>query len=308
MESQCVGLAEAMGLQPVVKRVRLRKLWRDFSPYLNIGKRFCISHKRDQINPPWPDIVIASGRHSILPSLYIKEMTGGKSFNVQIQDPALWHDRFDAVIVPAHDKLSGSNIISTEGALHRVNPAFLAAESAKWMPTFAHLPKPYTAVILGGSNSVYTLTPKEIMQLGPKLEAISKAQKTSLLITPSRRTGAANMALLRALLHDCPTYIWDGEGDNPYYGMLGAAENFIVTCDSINMISEACSTGKPVYVVKLPGGSDKFNGFHQKFLRSGRIRFLEDKLESWPQDEPLREMERVAALIRRRYDARKAAA
>lgn len=297
MESQCVGLAEAMGFHPVVKRVRLRKLWRALSPYLNWGKRISFSGKGDLLKAPWPDIVIASGRLSVLPSLYVKEITGGKSFHIQIQDPAFWYERFDAVIVPEHDKLGGVNTIATKGAMHRVQADLLAREGKKWAPVFAHLPRPYTAVILGGSNGVYKFGPHEAVQLAARLEKICKTQKTSLLITPSRRTGEPAMVILKALLHDCPAYIWDGKGENPYYGMLALADHFVVTCDSVNMISEAASTGKPVHVVRLPGASDKFEAFHESLIASGNIRFMGEELEDWTV-QPLNEMARVAEVLR----------
>lgn len=300
MESQCIGLAEAMGLTPTIKRVRLRRLWRDWSPYLTVGKSFSISSKGDDVRPPWPDMVIASGRLSVLPSLHIRKMTRGKSFHVQIQNPAMWLDKFDAVIVPAHDHLQGHNIVSMQGALHRITPEMLAREAATWAPVFAHLPRPYCTVVLGGSNSAYRFGPKEMMQLAPQLAAIAKSQKVSLLITPSRRTGEANMVLLKALLHDCPAYIWDGEGQNPYYGMLGLADSLVVTCDSVNMLSEACSTGKPVHMVKLPGHSDKFADFHKGLLAEDRVRVFNGQLEQWSYP-PLREMERVAGVIREAY-------
>lgn len=300
METQCVGLAEALGLTPVVKRVRLRRLWREWSPYLTVGKSFSISSKGDDVRPPWPDLVIGSGRLSVVPSLHIRKVTRGKSFHVQIQNPAAWIDKFDAVILPAHDRMQGGNIINMQGALHRVTPEMLAAEAARWAPKFAHLKRPYVTVVLGGSNGSYKLSPAEIMKLGPQLSAIAKEQGVSLLITPSRRTGDANMVLLKALLHDTPAYIWDGEGDNPYYGMLGLADYLIVTCDSVNMLSEACSTGKPVHMVKLPGHSDKFDDFHKSLLANDRVRLFNGRLEQWTY-EPLREMERVAGLIRERF-------
>ncbi len=306
METQCVGLAEAMGLQPVIKRVRMRKLWRATSPYLNIGKNIAFSRKGDQMNAPWPDIVIASGRGSVLASLYVKQQSGGRSFNIQIQNPAMWLDKFDAIIVPEHDKMSGPNIISTRGALHRVSDTKLQEEAAKWAPKFAHLKRPYALVSLGGSNSIYKFTPVEVMQLAPQLEAIAKRDGYSLLITPSRRTGEANMALLSALLHDSPAYIWDGTGDNPYYGMLGLADTIMVTCDSVNMVSEACSTGKPVHLIQLPGHSEKFGFFHDSLLADQRIRIFNGKLHNWNYPRLL-EMERIAQLMLAQYQARRAA-
>lgn len=305
MESQCIGLAEALGLKPEIKRVRLRKFWRDFSPYVNVFTRMAFSRKGDKLRAPWPDIVIASGRQSILPALHIKKMSGGKTFLIQIQNPAIPTSNFDMVIVPEHDKLEGKNVVSVQGALHRVTPDVLKAEADKWAPAFAHLPRPYVAVLLGGSNSVYKLDPRFIMQFGEQLSALSKKEKVSLLITPSRRTGDANVVLLSALLHDCPHVIWDGKGDNPYFGMLGLADAIIVICDSINMVSEACRTGKPVHVVQLQGHSEKFASFHQGLLADKRIRFFDGTLVNWS-PKALDEMTRVATVVRDTYLAKKA--
>lgn len=295
-----MGLAEALGVTPVIKRINLRRLWRHCSPYLLWGKKAAISPRGDALQPPWPDMVIASGRQSVLPALYVKEASGQKTFLVQIQNPAIPTHHFDLVIVPEHDRMEGAHVVTSLGALHRVEKNKLADAAQKWAPHFSHLPKPLVAVLLGGSNGSYKLTPREIMQLGPQLSALAKKEKGGLVITPSRRTDAACVALLSALLHDVPHYLWNGTGDNPYYGMLALADAFIVTCDSVNMISECCATGKPVHVVALPGHSDKFAAFHKSLLHSGRIRMFTGELQRWTYP-PLDEMTRLAGIIRAKY-------
>jgi hypothetical protein len=47
------------------------------------------------------------------------------------------------------------------------------------------------------------------------------------------------------------------------------------------MVSEAASTGKPVYVVDLPGGSDKFARFHRAMRDDGITRAFSGKLERY---------------------------
>jgi mitochondrial fission protein ELM1 len=309
MENQTVGLAEAMGLRPVIKRVVLKTLWRIASPHITAFKRYAMSERGDQLSPPWPDILIATGRPSILPALFVKGQSGGRTFTVQLQDPVSLRWRFDRIVVPAHDGLSGDNVIVMDGALHRVTPEILAGAAAQWADRLA-VPRPTIAVLLGGNNSRYRLGAEEMAALGQQLRALS-AQGYGLLITPSRRTGDENMAILEAALADCPAFIWDGSGENPYFGMLALADALIVTCDSVNMISEACSTGKPVHVLSLPaqgrrGSSerDKFTRFHRRLEATGRIRFFTGKIENWSY-EPLLEMERVSDLIRNAYLSRK---
>ena len=256
MENQALGLAEAMGLDPVVKRLRVPRVWRELGLHLGVGRELAL--RRNDIKPPWPDLLIATGRTSLSASLQIKKASGGRTFTVQIQMPIIPIDRFDCVIVPTHDEIRGDNVIRMLGALHRVTPELLREEAAKWAPHFAHLPRPYVAVLLGGHNaavsplrrlSSYRLGTRKITEIGGMLRDIARNGRVSLLITASRRTNAAAMAQLKAVLEDCPVAIWDGDGENPYYGMLGLADYFIVTCDSVNMICEACSTGKPVHMI-----------------------------------------------------------
>ena len=188
-----------------------------------------------------------------------------------------------------------------------MTPELLLAESRKWATRFADLPRPYVAVLLGGSSASYRLGNKEIAEIADQLAALARNQGIGLLITASRRTGAANVARLRELLHGHAAMIWDGEGENPYYGMLGLADSFIVTCKSVNMICEACSTGRPVHMIRLPGHSQKLDAFHRSLIETGRIRLFSGALEHWTYP-PLLEKDRIAPLVRLRYEARNPAA
>ena len=96
-------------------------------------------------------------------------------------------------------------------------------------------------------------------------------------------------------------WIWDGTGDNPYLGMLALAEHLVVTEDSVSMVSEAASTGKPVYVAAMDGGSARLDTFHALLRVEGVTRLFDGKLSSWSY-EPLNETPRIAAEIRRRVD------
>jgi len=301
MENQCLGVAEALGLTPVVKRIRLRAPWRQLSPFLRHGLRWAFSRDADTVAPPFPDLLISTGRHSIPASLYARRATMKKgrarTLTVQLQNPVIDPSRFDMVVVPRHDGLTGPNVVTTRGALHRVTPEMLRKEAERFLPQVAHLPSPRIAVLIGGSNSVYQLTPREMAPLTEQLVKVLKQTGGSMMVTPSRRTGEANLAILQAGLAGQPAYIWDGQGLNPYYGMLGLADYILVTCDSVNMVSEACTTGKPVYVIELAGGSDKFRRFHQSFRDDGLTRPFTGQIEPYTY-EPLNDVGMVAARIK----------
>ena len=306
MENQCLGLAEALGVSFKVKRIKLRSPWKQLSPFLRHGLSHAFSDQGDPITPPWPDILIATGRASVPASLYARRMSryaGGRgTVTVQIQNPVIDSSRFDLVVVPRHDELTGANVMTTRGSLHRVTTEMLAQEAVRFLPQVAHLPSPRIAVLIGGSNAVYSLTPREMKVLAAQLAAIA-GREGSLMITPSRRTGTENMAILQEALRDTPSYIWDGQGANPYYGMLGLADVILATCDSVNMVSEACSTGKPVMVIDLPGGSDKFRRFHQAMRDDGMTRPFTGKIETWhyaPLDDMRLVAERIQEMLERK--------
>lgn len=301
MENQCLGLASKLNMEPVVKRIRLHTPWKQTVPFFRHGLEYAYSRKGDEIAPPWPDLIIASGRAAVPACLMARRAPAAlgcrKTFTVYIQNPVIDPSRFDLVALPRHDGVLGENVITTRGSLHRVTPELLKAEAEKLAPNLPPLPSPLIAVLIGGSNSVYQLTPREMAPIAFHLAELAKSTGGSLMITTSRRTGEANVQLLRTALEGVPHFLWTGEGPNPYYGMLGLADAILVTCDSVNMTSEACSTGKPVHVIPLPGGSEKFRLFHQTLRDDGMTRPFAGRLEKWSY-QPLDDVQLVANRVR----------
>ena len=302
MASQVLGLAEAVGWPFVEKRLAIRTPWRHLVPALWFQPLAAAGSGGDQLEPPWPDLVIACGRNAVAPALAVKRASGGRTVWVQIQDPRYARAEADLVVAPSHDPAQGANVITTLGAVHRITRARLEEGARRFGPLFAHLPRPLVAVLLGGDNRVYRLTPERSATLAAELAALARSG-FGLAITPSRRTRAAVLAALKARLEGLPAFVWEGAGDNPYFGMLGSADAFVVTADSVNMVSEAAATGKPVHVVALEGGSNKFARFHRAMEEAGITRPFRGAIETWTYRPP-DEAARAAALIRDRVALR----
>ncbi|MDO9126440.1 MAG: mitochondrial fission ELM1 family protein, partial [Parvibaculum sp.] len=181
----------------------------------------------------------------------------------------------------------------------------LAAEAAKFAPGVAHLPRPRVAVLLGGTNSVYRMGEEVAARIGAQLAGLTEHYGAGLMVTPSRRTGEAQARIIRDALKDKPAVMWDGTGDNPYFGFLGLADAVVVTCDSVNMAGEAAFTGKPVYVIELEGGSAKFRRFLDAIYATGAARPFAGQLESW-EYEPLNATDEIARAIAARLEKHKA--
>ena len=256
-----------------------------------------------------PDLVVASGRASVVPALACKRQLD--ACVVYIERPPVPPDCFDAVICAHHDHLSGDQVLPITGAIGTVRPDLLQARSAAAKERFATIPAPRTALLLGGDNRAFSLTAELCRQLAKQLHRALAQRGGGLLVTASRRTDpAATRALTEALEQfGVPTFCYSGGGDNPadnpYEDMLAAADEFMVTADSVNMLSETCATGKPVYIVPLrtkkwPRGLGKFQHFHEQLQQGGHARLWRGDFESW-QAVPLAEAERAADFVLARY-------
>ncbi len=304
MEIQCLGLAEALGLDPVVKRVAGRKPLRWFTPWVRPAALWNLRRRSSPLAPPWPDLIIASGRQPIAPALKIRQLArrqGQRVRLVQIQDPAFNPRQFDLIIAPKHDPLRGPNVLFTLGSMHRVTPARLAEAAGRFAAEAAGLPRPLTGVLLGGTSRVHRFTPDRAAALGAALARLARESGGGLWITASRRTPPEALAALLAPLAGLPHRLWDGSGENPYFGILAFSDLLVVTEDSVNMTSEAVAAGKPVLVAPLEGGSAKFTAFHAEMRARGHTRPFTGGFETWAQ-QPFDEPGTVAGEVRRRLD------
>ena len=280
MASQALGLAEATGFSFVEKPLAIRLPWAGLPPQFWLAPLRAARLEEGGLRPPWPDLVIGCGRNAAMPALAIRRASGGRTLAVQVQDPRVGRGEFDMLFVPEHDRLRGLRVFVTRGAIHRVTAARLEAECRRF-PALQNLPRPIIGVLIGGSNRTYRL---DLHRLGEIAEAVAGAVREtggSVVLTPSRRTGAAGLALLRQRLAGLPVAIWDGAGENPYFAYLAVADTFLVTADSVSMVSEAAATGKPVHILELDGGDAKFARFHTAMRMAGVTRPFAGRIEHW---------------------------
>ncbi len=308
MVSQALGLAEAVGrvidLDIERKDISLAQPWASLPGAFWPPGVFGLNRRSGaRLDPPWPDLILSCGRKSVGPALAVKRASKGKSFAVHIQHPHVALNRFDLIAAPSHDRLEGPNVIVTKGAVHRVNKANLDAIKATTPNLYRHLPKPLIAVLFGGDNKAYHLSPGLCHEVAEQLRAAARNLNAGMVVTTSRRTGAANTVLLERILSNPDCEFWDGNGENPYFNYLALADAIVVTGDSVNMVSEAATSGKPVYVVPLElakGGAraaQKFEAFHETVLQAGAVRRFDGSIELNWTPTPLDEATRVAEII-----------
>ncbi len=293
---QCRGLATRLGLDADLRTIVIRHPWRALPPRLWPSPLSALSPRGDRLAPPWPHLVIASGRKSVAPAAAIRRKSGGRTVAIQIQNPTISPTRFDLVIAPRHDGLKGANVIATTGSLHGLTRRSLDEAARRHRAEVAHLPRPLILAAIGGPNRVYRFTPADARELGRQLGAL----EGGLMATVSRRTPPEAADALIKELDPARSVIWQGAGSNPYEGWLGLADSIIVTSDSVNMATEACITGKPVFIAALRGGSAKFSRFHEALKRGGHARDFDGALDPCWMPVVLDDTTRVAETVRER--------
>lgn len=222
---------------------------------------------KKQITPPYPDLVLSTSRRTVPVARYIKKQSP-QSKLIQLMYPGRTGlKEFDLAIVPEHDKDKTfyPNIHYIVGCPHRTTPQALEDAKQRWSSQFNDLPRPLTAVIIGGSIKGKEFSDENARELGRKIKHFKEITGGSILLTSSKRTGAKAEAIILDQLKNLPshTFMWGAKGDNPFLGYLACADNIIVTGDSVSMCCESCGSGKPVFV---------FTG--RKWLTRKHIRFV----------------------------------
>jgi mitochondrial fission protein ELM1 len=305
-ETQSKGVFDALGLRYEVKRVDPSGIWKLLAPWGPVSPAERFGSELSPFRPPWPDFAIAVGRLTTPYIRKLKQAAGLLTYTVILLDPKVGTSAADLYWVPEHDRLRGPNVVTTLTAPHSFSARRLAELRRATPAAIAALPTPRVAIALGGPNGDYRYTPAAVARLIAALRCLA-GLGAGLMITPSRRTPPEVAALVREATQAAPCLYWDGTGENPYPSFLAHADAFIAPGDSVNMVGEACATGKPVYVFEPEGGSGKFDRFHAALRRYGATRPLPERierLEAWSYT-PLNSAETIAAEIARRWTRRR---
>jgi mitochondrial fission protein ELM1 len=300
-EQPCIGVAEALGVEAEIRRVNPRAPWSWLMPRGPVDPAEGPDVAGSPIAPPYPRLLLASGRRAVPYVRAVRQRAGREMFTVFLKDPRTGTGTADLIWAPDYDRLRGPNVLNTLTPPHRISAARLAAARAAPDPRLAALPGPRVAVLAGGNSRYVRFRRSDVARFAAALAALA-GDGAALMMTASRRSPPALAAALRRLAADGCGFFWDGSGANPYVDMLALADAVVVTADSANMIGEATATGVPVLVFPLPGGHPKHRRYIRALARYGAVRDFTGRLESYTYP-PLDSTPLVAAAIRRALSA-----
>lgn len=306
--TQARGLALAVAGEAREFTVDLRSPWRylpgDKTPFaLQI-----LTPGSDRPGPPWPDLLVSSGRRAAAVAIAIRKAAKGRTLAVNVPDPHIDPAAFDLVVCLNHDPASGPNVLSLSTAVHDLTPTKLAEAAERWRETLRQPGRDLIGVLLGGAAHRRGLTLMQWGEMFAQLDALRRTTGARLAITPSRRTPAEVRALLTTRFDGDPdVFLWDMKGDNPYRGILALSDRLIVTSDSVSMVSEALATKASVEVYGRPA-SPRHVRFIDQLAEQGLLRVFTGDPVTVPSKGPINATNVAAERVRTLLKARMLAA
>lgn len=208
----------------------------------------------------YPDMIIFSGRRLAGLSIYLKKYIYNKSKKtvklISILNPNYSFKYFDFVVLPTHDKITKykyNNILTFDGSLCINNLSEKQKDIEFWTEKLEKYNKPFYSLMIGGNTRKGELNIENFKKILELISEFVKQNNGTLLISTSRRTPQNCIDILTKSNINCDYYLYKfGEVDviNPYYAFISLSDIVFLTADSISMIAEIATIGKPIYAYK----------------------------------------------------------
>jgi mitochondrial fission protein ELM1 len=244
--NQVLALAEGLG-RPF-RTIQMEYRW--FAHLPAVARRVSIAQlapeARRKIAAPWPSLVIGIGQRSVPVARYIKHASGGRSTIVRLGDPMVSPRYFDLVLTTAQYAVGeADNVVRLP--LNLTNSSGIDADpiEERWLERLA---QPRRLVVIGGKTSMWRFDPETLSAAIATLRTRARLEGGSVLAVSSPRTSSDLIAAARVELGHEATIT----GSFPRYAaLLSSADEIHVTGDSVAMLSDAVSSGKPVGLIPL---------------------------------------------------------
>ena len=206
-----------------------------------------------------PNLILSCGRRTFPLACKLKHIFLDTNYFIHLMYPKLSFNisRCNLIFTPFHDYVKESKqVIKTLGS-----PAPLDIIKNKKSPYNT----PAISILIGGNHGRYKLKPTTINYM--ITETLKKIKQGSILISTSRRTPDNIIKLIdqwsqknkvfKVTFH--PKY---NNKKNPIKELISCADEFVVTGDSVSMVSQLCQYKKPVRII-----------FNKKFCAAKHMKF-----------------------------------
>ena len=212
-----------------------------------------------------PDLIISSGGKSVflgrvlanrfdVPYIFVGER---KPY------PATW---FHTVFTPSAQECAAND------CRIELIPTGVTPEKARQGATDYNVPSgSLWAMIVGGNSKSHRFQENDWKTLAQEMNELAARWSIRWLLTTSRRTGTEAEQVLKNYLDpdSVADAVWWSESPRKLMlAFLGSSEQVFVTQDSVTMVTEAISSGRPVSVISPPQVTFPRKSFMKPYLES----------------------------------------
>jgi len=234
---------------------------------------------KDAINR-YADVIVScgSGLYGVSTALKIENYAK----NIAVLDPGkINYGKFNVIVMPRHDVKSSKvadNIVVTELAPNLIVPSELLSLRVSLAGKMVS-GKVNVGVLIGGDNGFYAFTEDMVRNIMGGIVDFCRKKDGKIFATTSRRTPeSAENAAAEMLLKDstCGFFVYgkNDTDDKTVDKILALSDIVVVSGESISMVSEAVSSGKPVVVfmpVKKHAKTNKYEAYVKRLENEGYL-------------------------------------
>lgn len=282
--AQAEAVARATGWPYAVKEIVPRGGSRHHRPPRGYDPACLDPMRSSPLNAPWPEFIIAIGLWAVRAAFWVRERSQGRTKIILLGRPRPRElDEVDLVVCPSQYRLPRHpKVVHLDFPPLRADHRLVERAREDWGRCLAALPRPLTAVLVGGQTKPFQLDATVACKLAEDLCDIRRRDGGLLYVATSPRSGPdLGPALHRELGADALLFDWarDPPAANPYNALLACADRFVVTGDSMSMLVEVASLGRPLAIYPLP----RIGQSIQRFSHALRMALFRNQSAAWRQ-------------------------
>lgn len=249
--NQILALAYALGVPFEEKQLRYNALRRVQPALLEATFASLDEASRKLVEGEPPDLTISTGLRSVPVVRELKRRSGGRMRAVHLGFPRISPRHFDLVVTtPEYPVPDAPNVLRIPFAL-TPHAAREVEESDREL--LRAYPQPRRLLLIGGPTLYWQLSTQRAVSAVNALLEVAQAKGGSIIAVGSPRTPVDVLTAVRQTLESStvPFLFEPGDGPPAYPALIEAADEIFVTADSVAMVADAVTTGKPVGLIPI---------------------------------------------------------
>jgi mitochondrial fission protein ELM1 len=308
--NQCIALTDALGVTPDrferihgfnLRHGLLTRIRRRILGWLQSALMVRAAHRG-------PLVLVISGRSSELSARILRRRLGRRLFVISVGAPINRPQDVDLAVMSEAILPKWQRRRARCGDAVKLEEVLICGALARRFddPAAARDREgDLLAVLIGGENKNFSLSGPKFREAMERIARIARDGSWRVEAVLSRRTSPETEQIVRETLSGAACVIHGREASDDYRELLGRGDCFLVTPDSVTMLSEVCLSGKPVYALDLDVFPDS-DGNGERLVEAmesrGVVRRFVGEVEVFTPSERLDEAARIAPILAARIE------